>query len=120
MQGAFRRAYTRAADLDARLVAGSVASSLQCPKGLLYAERSRDLAGRVLPERLQELSHDDDGRLHRPKLLPPPARVQGRFLLVPLPRVRPEVGHQGDVGAVLLAGEQVPLDGLEADLPFVV
>ena len=84
------------------------------------AQRSAPLAGRVFFERRKELSDDGDAGHHRPQLVAPPASIHHRLVLVALPRILPQVGHERNVGRFRRAGKQVALDGLEADFPVVV
>src|SRR5439155_20446886 len=74
----------------------------------------------VLGERSREYADDFDGGHHGPELLAPPAAVEQAFGLVALPRMLSQVGYHGNVGGVLLAGEEVADDGLEVELPSVV
>src|ERR1700712_5116261 len=99
------------------LLAATGRAALDRLKSLLDAQRSAHLAWRVLPERLQEATDQRNGRNHRPELFAPPAAVQHRLIRVFLPRVLSQVGHEGNVGRFFRAGEQVALDGLEAELP---
>lgn len=76
--------------------------------------------GGVILEGCEELTHDGRGGHHDPEFLAPPFAVGRRFGLIALPRVDAQVGHDRDVGGILLAGKQVSDDGLEGDLPLVV
>jgi hypothetical protein len=59
-------------------------------------------------------------RNHRPELISPPTSVHHGVVLITLPRILPQVGHERNVGSLLGTGEQIALDGLEAEFPVIV
>src|ERR1700722_7956806 len=97
--------------------AGAVLNHLKRP---LDAERSTYLARRIFLERQEKSANDVYAGNHRPEFVTPPAGIHHRVLLIALPRVLTQIGHEWNVGGLLGAGEQVALDGLEAKFPVIV
>src|SRR5882724_805462 len=102
------------------LFSSAAGASLDHLKRLLDAQRSADLAWRILLERLEETANESYGRHHRPELFAPPTAIQHSLGLVAFPRILPQIGDQRNVGGFLRAGEQVALDGLETQFPVGV
>ena len=53
-------------------------------------------------------------------LSPHQRAIHHRLVLIALPRILPQVGHERNVGGFLGAGKQIALDGLEAEFPVLV